>query len=302
MSTGTASIEHTILRRRRPRSAGVAFLLPLIVSCGGKSSDATAIVLDRGTETPDRREAGAPEVDVVEAGASEVDAIAPPGASIEGRWGMIGFEDPVGVQLFQAGSKITGRGCAEGAPPLAGPDPGHCGDIGGRIEGRRVDFGFTFDLAPPSLYTAHATVSADGTRMAGYFGEGRYPSAWLRLAPNEAWVPTRPYDGPGVSMTVRWAESPVEKAEDEIDHGRAYEVRVPYDGMVFGDLGAFASGEVVRPPKSAAFVAGPVVETDRHLPTRLEASLTGDTTVVLTADMPSGGRYIFRGNAKLYLP
>src|SRR6187551_2612348 len=52
---------------------------------------------------------------------------------ISGRWGMFDFEDPVGVQLMQdADGRLTGRGCAAGAPGVPAFDafPGDLGFCG----------------------------------------------------------------------------------------------------------------------------------------------------------------------------
>ena len=95
-----------------------------------------------------------------DAGSTEPQPYEKPTVDISGRWGLFFFEDPVGVQLFQAGNQLSGTGCDVGAPPLNDPTTARlCGDIVGTVSANKAYFGFHFDSYD---YIADVTVSLDG--------------------------------------------------------------------------------------------------------------------------------------------
>ncbi len=302
MNAGHLPPDRKAPSRPRPRSTSAATLLVAVVSCGGKTSAGAATNHD--ADVSSGNDAATVYRDPADAtsGMIDVPASTPPAISIAGRWAIVGFDDPVGVQLSQTGSVLTGQGCASGAPPLVDEVfiRDYCGDIiGGAIQGRQVAFSFVFKAFGDRgiRYATRATVSTDGTRMAGDFdalgGSIGRPVAWVRLGPDDRWIPTPPDNLPPAQFSFRWTESIVDKGE--LDRSRSYKVNIGGRSTIWGDFGSFASTEVSGTSKAMAFVAGPVPETDPRLPTRLELSPIADGAFVLRVDMSSGGRYLLRG-------
>jgi hypothetical protein len=220
-----------------------------------------------------------------------------PPAQIAGRWAMFNFEDPVGVQLAQSGHVLTGSGCASGAPPLTETATVFCGAIKGEVVGSVATFGFPFE--PNYYYHAQTTVSKDGQRMTGRFhaiGDLDYPTAWLRLADDQAFLPqarsARANDDPlsGAYLIKVIAASPG-GSDYEID--KAYRLNYFRHGLS-GDLGSFWHSEATDPFEGSPIRVGPVAETAPELPTAIELDFKDDNFTEIRATTPTGHTYTFR--------
>jgi len=229
--------------------------------------------------------------------------IDPPLVDISGRWGMFAFEDPVGVQLFQAADgKLTGRGCDAGAPGDPAFDgllsPDLCGDIAGEVRGRAASFGFTFQDVGNVRYSARVTISDDGRRMSGIFNNGMGGSAtlsWLRVADGTAWlrrasVSGNPAWGDYALTLVAAADS-----GSEFVAGRTYDFTYSKDS-IWGDLGCFWHSEFsppLSPLTDGVIRVGPVPPTDPALPTSLSLEVDSGAIRSITATTERGGVYTF---------
>jgi hypothetical protein len=220
-----------------------------------------------------------------------------PPALIAGRWAMFNFEDPVGVQLTQSGSVLTGSGCAAGAPPLAEFAKGFCGAIKGEVVGNTATFGFPFE--PSYYYYAQTTVSKDGRRMTGRFhavGDLDSPTAWLRLADDQAFLPQAlgVNDDPlsGAYQVKVIAASPG-GSDYEVD--KSYRLNYFRRGLS-GDLGSFWHSETTDPFHGSPIHVGPVAETAPELPTAIELDFEDDNFTEIRATTPKGHTYTFRAS------
>ncbi len=199
----------------------------------------------------------------------------PAAVDISGRWGMFSFEDPVGVQLFQDGTKLTGRGCAAGAPPLNDELTGLCGDIRGSVHGRKASFGFPISFGGSYYYAADVTVSTDVRRMAGHFHAVQdlsYPMAWLHAADDEAWLPRSNEPEIQEDPLLGWYTLTLSDGDGD-EYTAQVSYSLSYTGRsIYGDLGAFWVTEIVSTPGEVK--AGPVAPTVLELP--IELFLQGD--------------------------
>jgi hypothetical protein len=138
------------------KAAGFVGSSLVLCACGGRAkstTDASAGAPSAGSNDATggalASAGGATSVEGgAEAGESGSGAAGQPDAptlDISGRWALFNFEDPVGVQLFQNGNSLTGRGCDVGTPP-ANPEvePNLCGDIEGNVTGNQTYFEFHF--------------------------------------------------------------------------------------------------------------------------------------------------------------
>lgn len=222
-----------------------------------------------------------------------------PPAQIAGRWAMFNFEDPVGVQLAQSGSVLTGSGCASGAPPLTELAKVFCGAIKGEVVGNAATFGFPFE--PNNYYRAETTVSKDGQRMTGRFhaiGDLDNPTAWLRLADDQAFLPQaqspRALDDPlsGAYLVKVIAASPG-GSDYEVD--KSYRLNYFHHGLS-GALGSFWHSEATDPFEGSPIRVGPVAETAPELPTAIELDFEEDNFTEIRATTPKGHTYTFRAS------
>jgi hypothetical protein len=212
---------------------------------------------------------------------------------------MFNFEDPVGVQLAQSGSVLTGSGCAAGAPPLAEFAKSFCGAIKGAVVGNTATFEFRFE--PYYQYYAETTVSKDGQRMTGRFHAVEFldnPTAWLRLADDQVYLPQA--QGP------RALEDPLSGAYQikviaASQGGSDYVVDKTYRLNYFrhglsGDLGSFWNTEATDPLEGSPLRVGPVAETAPELPTAIELDFEDDNFTEIRATTPRGHTYTFRAS------
>lgn len=222
-----------------------------------------------------------------------------PPAQIAGRWAMFNFEDPVGVQLVQSGSVLTGRGCAAGAPPLAELSKPFCGTIKGEVTGNAASFGFQFE--PNYYYYAETTVSKDGQRMTGRFHARDFldnPTAWLRLADDQVYLPQaqdpRALDDPlsGAYQIKVIAASP---GGSDYEMGKVYRLNYFRHGLS-GDLGSFWNTEATDPFEGSPIRVGPVAETAPELPTAMELDFDEDNFTEIRATTPGGNAYTFQAS------
>lgn len=223
-----------------------------------------------------------------------------PPAQIAGRWAMFNFGDPVGVQLAQSGSVLTGSGCASGAPPLSEVPEVFCGAIKGKVVGNTATFGFPFEQNN-YYYYAETTVSKDGRRMTGRFhavGDLDDPTAWLRLADDQVYLPQaqspRANDDPlsGAYQIKVIAASPG-GSDYEVD--KIYRLNYVRHGLS-GDLGSFWHSEATDPFEGSPLRVGPVAETAPELPTAIELDFEEENFTEIRATTPRGHTYTFRAS------
>ena len=224
-----------------------------------------------------------------------------PPADISGRWGMFSFEDPVGVQLFEApDGTLTGTGCAAGAP--SSPDVNaflyDCGTITGKVTGETATFSFPLGPTVPAIYSysARVTISRDRQRMAGDF-DGIYglvgSMAWLRVRWDVSWLDrARSTDAEPLAGWYALELMAGASVGGEFVAGTVYRLGY-HERSVSGDLGSFWNSELSDPDQGSPLRVGPVPTTVLTLPTSLSMDFDATGIVGVTAGTPSGGLYRF---------
>jgi len=243
---------------------------------GGSSGlgDANAGWAGRGDEQPATR------------GQSEID--------ISGRWGMFGWEDPVGVALQQAASSLSGTGCGVGTPPVM--NAANCSALSGTVSGRNVKFTFPsqVDLLPGD-YLTDLVVSEDGARMAGRFGIGSINDsnwiAWLPVKADGYWLDRPANDLPQHNKALDLRLSAAEGNDPRFDPNEVYRISFVLDGIV-GDLGAFFASEMRR-TSDGQIEVGPVSPTLPELPVALSLTGSGDVFTSVSARLSNGHTFTF---------
>ena len=227
-----------------------------------------------------------------------------PPADISGRWGMFEFEDPVGVQLFEApDGTLTGMGCAAGAPGAGDLGPGNlCGSITGRVTGQTASFSFPLvGFAPKTAYSAQVVVSHDRQRMAGDFSgvDGPTgPMAWLRIPDGDAWLRRfMPTDSDPLSGYYALDLIADASEGDEYRAGTSYTLGY-FARSLTGDLGGFWNTEMSDPMQGSPVRVGPVPVTVPTLPISLSLEFDSTGFVNVSAATPSGGFYRFAAKRK----
>lgn len=230
------------------------------------------------------------------AGAAPVE---PPPVDVAGRWALFVFDDPVGVQLSQNAEQLTGFGCAAGAPPLHEPSLGdYCGDITGEVHGSAARFWFPVELGGMYPYTAETIVSADRQRMTGYFkgiGEVSWPTAWLRVADGERWLPwdTTLEQDPLVGAYDLTLES-TDAGADEYSSDQTY--RLYFRGeSIASDLGSFWHTEMQAGGPGQPILVGPVSTTAPELAIALRLETNAESQSITRVHARSGSEhnYVF---------
>lgn len=242
------------------------------------------------------------------AGAAGGSGVIPPAVDISGRWGMFLFEDPVGVQLFQApDGTLTGRGCFSGTP--GGPTRDQWFDscvtkVSGAVSGRSAWFGFPLDVGGPgAFYSVRVTVSDDAQRITGVFttvgtpGDDDLKVAWLRVRDDADWLvyPSNELEQERARSVGSYALTLLTDLSTgtEFGSGRTYHLYYSSRG-IGGDLGSFWTSETSRAAGGGPERVGPVSATIPALPTALEIDfLTTGPIRRITAKTPSGGVYVF---------
>jgi hypothetical protein len=276
----------------------------LLAACGGSALESGAGGSSAGSSNPNGG-SGAVDVGNGRAGALGVaGAVGNSGAAgqaneepelpepgIAGRWAMFGFEDPVGVQLLQAGSTLTGGGCAAGAPPLADTD---CGSLSGSVHGRRASFSFQF--LSTLEYGADVTVSADGTRMTGPFrglgGSTVATTAWLRVADDQPYLADPLPDLPEESGTYELRLLRADAGATEYVPDTVYSLSY-FDRGLSGDLGAFWVTELSRAAPGGPIQVGPVAPTTPELPIAMSIEVHDKRLTQVTAVTAAGDTFTF---------
>ena len=225
------------------------------------------------------------------------------GLRISGNWGLFLFEDPVAVNLEQAGEELSGYGCCI---PDQVAENYCCGPIEGSIDDNQVSFSFPLGDTG-DRYRAELVVSEDGTRMGGSFfrdHEGEADStapisrkgAWLRYDSFERnWLTTYPELADELSSLEDLSSlrlSADSEAGDGFVHDQEYGL-VSALGSVGGDLGPFWGSEISVREGDGAIVAGPVPATDPGLPVSLVLHRSGSTLLDAEMTMASGMTYHF---------
>jgi len=228
-------------------------------------------------------------------------APATPLVDITGRWALVGFIDPVGVELAQRGSVLEGRGCLAGVPPVQYPEPGICGLVRGSVAGTTAEFSFDFDFAPVGrgTYTATVEVSRDARRMTGELG-GRVDDQPLAATERTAWLPigaeqSRP--SAGNSRDDPYSAAYLLELERPGD-GNAYVVGQSYrlslgTAGVLGDFGTFWWTEIGETNADQSIDVGPVSPTEPDLPIALHFEGNGNAITHVEVTLPAGDRYRF---------
>lgn len=214
---------------------------------------------------------------------------APKVQDLSGRWAIVAFEDPVVVDIDQAGGAIQGQGCC--GPADSGISC--CGPLTGQIVDRRASFGFSFNHGgEPYVYSTDAFVSADGQRMAGTFSRGG-DVAWVRIRPQDVYLPQ---PDPALDSVVSGHYTLV--LSDDPGAGSDFSSQQTYDfyagpRFVAGDLGAFWNGEMTWNAAQQTLVVGPVPETAPGSPVAMSLRFDVAGLASVEAVMASGARYQF---------
>ncbi len=233
------------------------------------------------------------------AGAGGGAVAAEPPADISRRWGMFGFDDPVGVFLKEAADgTLTGQGCGLGPPDSKSveiqPPPFSCANLSGKVTGHTAWFSFPIAIAPrPEGYAARVTISTDGSRMAGKFEASDFPTAWLRV-PDDGYWPTPAKVPADDLLQGRYDLTLVPEATTGTEFtGRGTYLLTYAERRFWGDLGSFWSSEVSDPSLGTPLRVGPVPATEPGLPTSLTLDFDATGFVRVVARTPSGGLYTF---------
>jgi hypothetical protein len=228
--------------------------------------------------------------------AGEAGAPEPPSVDITGRWALFQFEDPVGVQLFvDDQGEIIGHACDAGVPPILTYPPYACGNVSGRVSGNRASFSLPFDDIRVT-YAAETIVSADGQRMTGRFrangGWFDYPTAWLRVADGEAYLPslTSEEARPDVRYDLRLV-SAGPGATDYVS-GQVYAL-VSYNDGLYGELGSFYHTELTTNAAGDQIQVGPVSPTAPELAVSMKIDVQDAQFTRVSAVTASGHEYLF---------
>jgi hypothetical protein len=277
---------------------------------------------ERPVEISTAGSAGAPGTPTAgdTAGAAGVPTVSPiPQAGRE--WLLLGFEDPVGIALVLSddgdgdGSfAVAGQGCYDGPVRLDDhcriPTKASCVRLGGRGSDDELEFSMTFDAAG-LVYSTHAHVSVDGTRMAGGFSSGPIGQdepvfsgvyGWLRadelVASSDCSL--RPKAAAGFDPRA-WATLPRcyrlegDVAVGTLQAGETYCVRFANSFGVqslTGALGAFHNGDYSWDESTMTLSFGPVAPTVPHAPIGLEMHFSAPSevadVVATTAEGESG--------------
>jgi hypothetical protein len=220
-----------------------------------------------------------------------------------GMWGMVGFGDPVAIDLQRQGDRLLGLGCYAGLPdPTADPvtynhDLEACGPVVGEITGRRLQFEIQFTAYPN---VTDVVMSEDGTRMAGYFANdveelSQDPAlvTWLPIEhPPFISPPEPPVAGfPNAPESYGLILIPEESVGDEYSAERSYS----FDGLghgVIGELGAYWAGEWTWSEDRQHLTIGPLPPTQPQLPTLLQLDFA-DATLKRVEATTANGFYAF---------
>ncbi|HEX2882554.1 MAG TPA: hypothetical protein VHO25_23700 [Polyangiaceae bacterium] len=216
-----------------------------------------------------------------------------------GMWGMVGFGDPVAIDLQRQGDRLLGSGCYAGLPdPTTDPvtynhDVDTCGPIVGEIIGQRLRFAIQFTAYPN---VTDVVMSEDGTRMAGYFAndvEGLSQDPWL-----VSWLPIEqpPFISPPEPPVDRFPNAPEsyglilipeESVGDEYSAERSYSFDAVGQGVI-GELGAYWLGEWTWSEDHQHISIGPLPSTQPELPTLLQLDFANSTLKRVEATTANG--------------
>ncbi|HEX2873817.1 MAG TPA: hypothetical protein VHP33_21320 [Polyangiaceae bacterium] len=264
----------------------------LLVGCGSTDANGGAGAAGQGAGSSGAAQGG-------DAGAGgDGGGEAEPVPSLDGRWAMFSFEDPVGVELSEESGVLSGQGCYGGLPTPNHPEiPSTCQPLTGTASGRHVQFAFA---AETYTYAANVYVSADGQRMAGAFrasgGWGVSPFSWLRIGANDGWMP-RAEPASAVSLALEERSNWYE-LEGLVDvdgtPGRIDILGYGQFRALAGTLGAFWESEMTWNEAEQTLVAGPVPETSPELPTQLTLRFQSTALVSVDAVFPSGDTTTFQ--------
>lgn len=228
-------------------------------------------------------------------GGSAPTAAEPP-ISIEGRWGLFVFEDPIAVELVQTGSQLSGLGCDSGLP-TGDYNPRHelCAPLVGAVEGNRAWFEFAL-LDGGWRVRADVTIAADASRLSGSASFGSSAGIGVALLPfseDELWLPfpnqaERPFFSNEESFELREASGD----GSDFQPDRVYELHRQNRGM-WGDFGVFWHTEMSSASDAAPIQVGPVSATAPAQPISLTLEQDGGVITRIVAVMESGASYLF---------
>ncbi len=232
-------------------------------------------------------------------------AVMEPPADVAGRWALFVFDDPVGVQLVQNGSELTGTGCAAGTPPLEDPDSfvgEFCGPIHGSVTSNKVQFVFRFESGGAYTYAADVTVSADRRRMTGTFhgvSDVSWQTAWMRVPEGERGLP-RLETAPPEPLWGQYELTLMGSSAGATEYrpGKVYAFNFVRDGFAT-DLGSFWYTEWLYSPEDYSFEVGPVPATVPELATSLSVEANPvDGITWVQAHTATGNSYGFAAARK----
>ena len=232
-----------------------------------------------------------------------------PAPNIDGEWALLGFEDPLAVQLTQSHVVLTGIGCLAGlASPRDASPPFPCHPIvDGTIVGNRVHFAF-------EPYSTDVTASANGDRMTGTLNGSSGHITWLRVNYPDPWLANTAGQGLREAVEIRArayglipaANAPASGPDFVPNQTYRFSLSTHYNfggqtstadrssPMVTGDLGAFWATEMSWQENEQILTVGPVSPTAPELPVSLTLRFNGLNLGEVEAIMPSGTRYQFQ--------
>jgi hypothetical protein len=222
--------------------------------------------------------------------------VSSPPVDIDGEWAMFDFEDPVVVDIRAKDGIISGQGSCVPAPFSA-----MCaGELTGTLDDHVAEFGFPVPVAGLE-YRSHAFVSADATRMAGYFSSSGPPdelrTAWVRPEPGQQWL-SGDYGPLEASLRGRGGRYQLTldgASGDAFETGKNYEILLRSVGngmlMLSGALGAFWAGEMTWQDAEQTLLIGPVPETAPDFPVRIRLRFDAETLTSVEANLANDERH-----------
>jgi hypothetical protein len=223
---------------------------------------------------------------------------------------MIGFEDPLTVELSQSNGVLAGR-CFDttvlDCDFFSGP-------LIGTLVGRHAHFDCLLEQG--AAIAGDMVASTQGNRMTGMFSFG-FASSWSGsyIGGPTTWLRAYPSPSASLSMQVSFGAvdqgvqqvlerllrydlslSPGTTVQQAFVRDRIYQLGASPSngGSILGDLGAFSATEMAWHEDAQVLEVGPVAETDAALPIGLQLRFSGTNLVEVDATMPSGTEYAFQ--------
>jgi hypothetical protein len=183
-------------------------------------------------------------------------------------------------------------GCAAGAPPLTDETLRHyCGPVSGEVKGNTATFHFPFESY---VYRAQVLVEPGAQRMTGTFhgvGPVSWPTAWLRVADGELWLPPTPQAGDSPDPLLGGYRLEL-VAGGAAGAATTLDLWYRSEGLATG-LGSFFHSELRR-DEDGTLWAGPVPGSAPELAVSMKLETAGDALVSVQATTGDGHEYVYR--------